>query len=215
MNMISRCDAQAAGLLKFFNGEVCSKGHIAERYVSSGKCVQCNSERCAKRRAEKAEQVKAEKKAYYEANKPWISEQRKQQYRQAPDAAIARSRARYALKKDEILPQNRQRRRETWEQIKQQRRVRHASEQSARKAAKLRRTPAWLSDHDMQVIRARYAEARWMTIRTGIKHEVDHYYPLQGDLVSGLHTPANLRVIPGRENWRKNSAMPTTERAPL
>jgi hypothetical protein len=215
MQMISRSDARAAGLLKFFVGEPCSQGHIADRYVSSGKCVQCNSERCAKRRTEKADQVKEEKRAYYEANKELLSEQRKAKYRAAPDAAIARSRRRFQEKRQEVLEQNREHRRKNWERIKESRRARHASEQSARKAAKIKRTPQWLTERDRLALRAKYAEARWMTIRTGIKHEVDHYYPLQGELVSGLHTPGNLRVIPGRENWRKSTALPKTERLPL
>ena len=33
--------------------------------------------------------------------------------------------------------------------------------------------------------------------------EVDHIIPLQGKLVSGLHTPTNLQVITARDNAKK------------
>ena len=34
---------------------------------------------------------------------------------------------------------------------------------------------------------------------------VDHFYPLQGEKVSGLHVPANLRIITAAENIRKSN----------
>ena len=37
----------------------------------------------------------------------------------------------------------------------------------------------------------------------GFSWHVDHVLPLQGKLVSGLHTPYNLQVIPWVDNVRK------------
>jgi hypothetical protein len=78
--------------------------------------------------------------------------------------------------------------------------VRHHS--AKRRAAKLCRTPPWA---DMEAIRAVYVEARALTVATGIEHHVDHEIPLQGRLVSGLHVPANLRILTGVENSRKRN----------
>lgn len=72
-------------------------------------------------------------------------------------------------------------------------------------AAKFRATPAW-ADHD--AIRAIYAEAARLTRETGIRHEVDHFYPLQGELVCGLHCEANLQILTKEENIRKLNRMP-------
>jgi hypothetical protein len=73
---------------------------------------------------------------------------------------------------------------------------------SKRRTAKLQRTPRWA---DMDAIREFYAAARRMTEATGVVYHVDHIIPLQGRLVSGLHVPNNLQIIPGTENSRKRN----------
>lgn len=41
---ISRADARAKGLKRYFTGEPCKRGHVAERYVcGAGWCVECNN----------------------------------------------------------------------------------------------------------------------------------------------------------------------------
>lgn len=44
MNIISRANAKAAGLKRYFTGIPCKFGHIAERMVSSPHCVLCMAE---------------------------------------------------------------------------------------------------------------------------------------------------------------------------
>lgn len=39
--ILRRQDAQALGLSKYFTGKACANGHRAERYTSSGQCVEC------------------------------------------------------------------------------------------------------------------------------------------------------------------------------
>jgi len=41
MDIISRADAHAAGKLRYFTGIPCRNGHLAERYVTQGACVDC------------------------------------------------------------------------------------------------------------------------------------------------------------------------------
>jgi len=71
-----------------------------------------------------------------------------------------------------------------------------------REAKKLQRTPSWAN---MEAIRAFYDEAARLTTETGIVHHVDHKYPLQGKLVSGLHVETNLQILTGSENSRKRN----------
>lgn len=74
-----------------------------------------------------------------------------------------------------------------------------------RRATKLQRTPAWLSESDYALIDAKYAMARWLGEVVGIDYHVDHVIPLNGALVSGLHTPDNLAVVRATENMRKHN----------
>ena len=71
-----------------------------------------------------------------------------------------------------------------------------------RKARKKQATPPW-ADHD--AINAIYAEAVRLEQETGIKHHVDHIYPLQSKYLCGLHVAENLQVLPGAENIRKGN----------
>lgn len=67
-------------------------------------------------------------------------------------------------------------------------------------------TVAW---GNQAVIDAFYIESKRLTLLTGVKHEVDHVYPLQGRLVCGLHVEWNMRVVPSVENRRKSYTHPT------
>ena len=71
-----------------------------------------------------------------------------------------------------------------------------------RQARKLGSTPIWA---DLEKIKAFYAEARRLELKTGQKHHVDHIVPLKSEIVCGLHCEANLQVIPAFENYSKNN----------
>lgn len=74
-----------------------------------------------------------------------------------------------------------------------------------RQAAKMRRLPDW---SDLDAIRAIYDEARRQQEESGVEQHVDHFYPLQGETVCGLHVPANLRIIAADANLTKSNKMP-------
>lgn len=74
-----------------------------------------------------------------------------------------------------------------------------------RRAAKLQRTPKWLTKEDFVCIQRIYRKAQAATKRIGVLYHVDHIYPLQGRKVSGLHVPGNLQILTAEENVRKNN----------
>jgi 5-methylcytosine-specific restriction endonuclease McrA len=41
MTSVSRTESKARGLLKYFTGKPCKRGHIAERFVSNHVCIEC------------------------------------------------------------------------------------------------------------------------------------------------------------------------------
>ena len=63
-------------------------------------------------------------------------------------------------------------------------------------------TPPWANK---TVIKQIYQEAKRMTAESGIQYEVDHIFPLRGQLVCGLHIETNLRIISRAENNSKTN----------
>jgi hypothetical protein len=81
----------------------------------------------------------------------------------------------------------------------------YAALAAKRRAAKLLRTPTWLTPVDFFAISNLYAAAAQRTAETGVKWHVDHIVPLQGQFVSGLHVPWNLQLLPATDNISKHN----------
>lgn len=45
--IISRADAGAQGLKRYFTGRACKRGHVVERQVSNRRCIKCQQDRAA------------------------------------------------------------------------------------------------------------------------------------------------------------------------
>jgi hypothetical protein len=63
------------------------------------------------------------------------------------------------------------------------------------RAEKLNRLPRWADEQKIEEI--------FRDAPDGL--EIDHEFPLQGELVSGLHVHNNLRYLPARENASKHN----------
>jgi hypothetical protein len=80
--------------------------------------------------------------------------------------------------------------------------VTSAERQARYKAAKLKRTPLWVTLNEQEEIAEFYKNCP-----TGF--HVDHILPLQGKNISGLHTLSNLQYLTAEENSsKKNTYMP-------
>lgn len=71
-----------------------------------------------------------------------------------------------------------------------------------RKAKKKQALASWRNDQAIEKI---YTEATRLSKETGVKHHVDHIYPLQSDWLCGLHVENNLQILTAEENIRKNN----------
>lgn len=80
-----------------------------------------------------------------------------------------------------------------------------AANAAKHRAAKMQRTPQWLTEDDHWMMEQTYEFAALRTKIFGFAWHVDHIVPLQGKKVSGLHVPWNLQVIPAMENISKNN----------
>ncbi len=74
------------------------------------------------------------------------------------------------------------------------------------------RVPPWITESMQVKIDFFYWLAKTVTKIFGVPHRVDHFIPLKGKLVSGLHVPSNLQVITEKANAEKsNKFTPTVE----
>lgn len=218
MNLISRPDAKAAGHKRYFTGLLCGNGHVEPRLVSNGVCLGCERDKMAKRRAAaRAEAppraLSARKAAQaagavrYMTGKPCVAGHIAERFTSSGRCCVCADEEQRRLLEER--PEKHRARVKRWMDANpDKRRAIKRAPNAERRASQLKRTPGWLTADDRRKIKVKHAEARWMTQRTGIPHAVDHIYPLQGRSVSGLHVPANMRVIPRRENSRKHNKMP-------
>jgi hypothetical protein len=132
-------------------------------------------------------------KEWSEANKDSIAERRKAQ-RSGNKQVAAKKQEWQQRNKEKVAEYNR-----NW---KQNNRDKHNALGMKRHAAKINRTPPWLTKQHFSEMRAMYKQAKDMSL-AGAKYEVDHIVPLQGASVSGLHVPWNLQILPMNENRRK------------
>ncbi len=74
-----------------------------------------------------------------------------------------------------------------------------------RRAAKLKRTPKWLTKEQFAEIEDFYTIVNDLSWLSEEPLHVDHIVPLQGKNVSGLHVPWNLQILPAKLNLSKSN----------
>jgi hypothetical protein len=89
--------------------------------------------------------------------------------------------------------------------FKHESRAAKAQRAMRRYASKVHATPAWADKEKIETI---YAIAALLTERTGVEHQVDHFYPIRGRRACGLHVPENMRVITAAANQSKGNREP-------
>lgn len=78
------------------------------------------------------------------------------------------------------------------------------SDRMYRHATQLNATPKWVNRREIDAV---YKRASEITRSTGIKHHVDHIYPLRGRGFVGLHVPWNLQILTAKENMSKGNRL--------
>lgn len=144
--------------------------------------------------------------------KSCVSLDRKKTYSENPDAIKSKQLDYYYNNKERVLSRQKTYRENNKEKIKlSYKRSRsknpglYLAKDRNREISKLKRTPVWTSEQDRKYIEYLYNFSRNISEYLGKSYHVDHIIPLQGKLVSGLHVPSNLQVIPAKLNLQKGN----------
>lgn len=152
--------------------------------------------------AENKEQIAAQRKERYQETQPLQIAKAKSYRERNKESTLANKRRYYAENKEKCLDVARKWRAteigKEWERNRCP--IERALKNSRRRAALLKAIPIWVDEKEIAVF---YETAQSLSAQTGVVHHVDHIVPLQGRTVCGLHTAANLQVLPAIENIRK------------
>jgi hypothetical protein len=156
-------------------------------------CKPCKREKQRLIAAKEDPEVRLQRqRIYYKKNKQACDERKKEWRSNNP------------AKPRELTAEQLERKRESARRHYERNKSTYLVNWARRRAAKMQRTIN-LSEEHLSQIDQMYAEAKRLTAETGVSHHVDHIAPLQGELVSGLHAPWNMRVVPAHENLSKGA----------
>ena len=191
-------EARLAGKTRYF-GAVCIK-HLdaqGERGTAGGACVKCSLEAVQRYHAKHPDRRKAQSAKHNSKNPV----QRSVAHKVWREANVEHD----ALRKQQYRIANSEKVKAAYKQYYEANYPRMLAKRNKQHADKLKRTPAWLTDDEYWMIEQAYELASLRTKMFGVPWHVDHVLPLRGKMVSGLHTPYNMRVILGVENLRKGN----------
>ena len=180
----------------------CLRGHMTPRETASGRCIECTRKIERERYAKNPKNFIEKKQRFYQKNAEAIKAKRREKYAANPEKELLG-------KKEKVAEW----RKNNPEKVKAQAPLKRAYKQrnphkniadlAKRRSAKLKRTPGWLTTDDLWMIEQAYDLAAQRTKMFKFSWHVDHIIPLQGRMVSGLHTPNNLQVVPWKDNLSK------------
>lgn len=185
----TRAEAKALKAPYYFTGEPCKNGHISKRKTSNSGCHECKKVTDAARRQTSEYKNMMRELQAHRRKCPEIS---------AKESIAQSERRKTESYREKVRPFNRG--------YKRSNRAKFNAYDANRRAAKIERTPGWITEANNAAIMATYDKARLLTKETGIEHHVDHIIPLQGSLVSGLHVPENLQILTAAENLGKSNS---------
>lgn len=178
-------------------GKACKKGHTTGRYVVSRKCIQCAKDAAMAWNKANPDRFNASLKKYRSAHPERISEQGRSWRTKNPARVKANNDRWQNANKEKFLGIS-----SSW---KRRNRPHVNAKVTERRLMQIQRTPAWLTDEDRANIKKFYELAAELTKAYGSPWHVDHIIPLRGKIVSGLHVPWNLQVLPASVNVRKGN----------
>jgi hypothetical protein len=203
LEVVTRRQAKELGLIRYFTGVPCKRGHLDYRLVVNASCISCanlankkDREKHADKRSQKQKQwrtrnpenYRARNARYYEANREIIREKQKAYSALNSEKAVLR-----AMSWGRRNPEAKS--------------VRVAK----RRAIKTNRLPSWYGELDAFVWSEAIRLVRLRNKTTTVPWNADHTIPLIGKEVCGLHLGCNCQVIPAILNRQKGNKLTLTE----
>jgi hypothetical protein len=226
MKIITLQEARQQGINTYYTGNPCVHGHTTYRYVVDRRCSECAKIKQQNYIANNKDKIKLRNVKNW-ANKTetelvTIYTNRKEYYYKTQDIRLAEKKRSYDnLKLNAEWLQGRRDKTNAYRAIhgrkpekynplsrkkwKLENRGAVNASWTKRHVAKLNRTPKWTTKEDLETIKHIYIVANQFSKSFGTEYHVDHIIPLQGKLVSGLHVPSNLQIIPAMDNIKKGN----------
>lgn len=178
MEIISRKDAIAKGLTRYFTGKPCKYGNIAIRYTSN---KMCRCEVCAGKHKQRVKNSREASNGEYE---------KKQKMYQT-----------------EYYQKNIHKRRASTKEWSIKNPERSKSLNKKKGAIRRQRTNNLIDSPELMSLCMHEAQIQCqeMSERFGGVFHIDHKIPLKAKEVSGLHCVANLQVLPAYMNYAKRN----------
>lgn len=203
MKVISRQEAKALGLKRYFTNQPCKNGHIAERSTSNSTCLICQNENAKKAYKADSSKAKNRRKKYFDQNREAELEKMRVYNENNKDKHSKVAKKRYQLNIEEKRLESR-----IWaKNNRPKRRAQHAKRRLAVKNS----TPFWYSELDEFVFNESNELSILRSVATGFDWHVDHMVPLRAKTVCGLHVWNNFQVIPAKINIAKRNKLIFTE----
>ena len=216
--VISRAEAKALGLTRYFTGKSCVHGHVVERHVANKACSVCLSASSKASTAKHIDKRREAARAAYWKNPEHHKEVRRARGKRDRAKENERNRDFLAANPDkakEYQARNFVKRGEInrvqaieWRKKNPEK---QAFYRNRRRAMEYAAIPV-LSDDLTPIMQAEvlaiYAECRTTQELTGVRHDVDHIFPI---MKGGVHAPWNLRVLTRSANQSKKDKWPADE----
>lgn len=208
--IVTRSEAKAAGLKRYFTGKPCGQGHVVERRTKNGECIACrknvlkvwlkeNKDKAAKisRRMQKknAAKIRERKSLYYKQNKDEISAKHAKCYEENKEQIRVRCRSYRERTKDERRAKIKQLKIDNPEKIKAQKR-RHYEKHKSKILAK---SKIWQEANPEKV---RKAKSDWHKRNPENVRICDARRRSRELLADGAYTIKDVRKLLRLQNWR-------------
>jgi len=164
------------GVIRYFTGVPCCRGHLSERHSQSGHCVACLSEK---------------------HKSPLYRLQNRERRRLYLSTLEGKQKNRENSRRARQRPEYREKQRENYKRYAKTDKGKAAAKRAIikRRAVKFKALPRWVC----------VTEVNSFIDECPDGFHIDHIIPLAGEVVCGLHVLENLQYLPADENRRKSN----------